>query len=262
MKDLLCTTDLTKASETAIRHALYLGDRLGSRVSLMHVLGKNGRSDDDHALVAKAVEEQLGLIGADRLHLLMPEGDFMEEIISETGRGHHLLVMGTHGPHGLRQSLFGADILKIVRRSAVPSYVVQDQSPAEPELKRIVLPVAGHSDIHRLMDVVCLLAIACDAEVHIYQLMRPGENPSDALLANKLSMMQCLERDKVRHVEATIPATGFSLGFAGPTIEYARSVDADCIAIMSHASEEYRYIADAEKERMLANEAFIPVLCA
>jgi len=31
---------------------------------------------------------------------------------------------------------------------------------------------------------------------------------------------------------------------------------------MAKASDEFRYIADAEKERILANEARIPVICA
>ncbi|MEO5584342.1 MAG: hypothetical protein ABIQ75_02715, partial [Flavobacteriales bacterium] len=58
------------------------------------------------------------------------------------------------------------------------------------------------------------------------------------------------------------PSTSFSVGFSWPTIDYAKRVGAGCIAIMSVASDEYRYIADAEKERLLTNEPGIPVLCA
>jgi hypothetical protein len=54
----------------------------------------------------------------------------------------------------------------------------------------------------------------------------------------------------------------FSMGFAEQTIRYAQEIGAGCIAIMAKASAEYSYIADAEKERMLANEARVPVLCA
>lgn len=261
MKDLLCTTDLTQASETALHHALMLGDRLGARVSLLHVMGKQDRSQARQEEVRVAMEKQLIVAGGDRLRLLMPEGDFMEEIVSESGRGHHLLVMGTHGPHGLRQSLFGADILKLVRRAAIASYVVQAESKRDAGLARIVLPVAGHANISRLMDSLCMLAKSFDSEVHVYQLIRPGEQPSDELLKNKLAMMQRLQTDGVRYVEANVPATGFSVGFSGPTIDYAQKIGAGLIAIMAQASEEYRYIADAEKERILANEAKIPVLC-
>jgi hypothetical protein len=74
-------------------------------------------------------------------------------------------------------------------------------------------------------------------------------------------MLQRLEREGLRHLEVNEPSTVFSIGFAEPTIRYAEKVGAGCIAIMSHASDEYRYMADAEKERMLTNAAKIPVLC-
>ena len=45
MKDLLCTTDLTPASDAALRKALALADRMGTRVSLLHVLGKAERTE-------------------------------------------------------------------------------------------------------------------------------------------------------------------------------------------------------------------------
>jgi len=124
------------------------------------------------------------------------------------------------------------------------------------------MPVASHSEIDRLLDAVCMLAKAWGAEVQVFQLMRPGESPSDDLLRNKLRMLERLQREGIAHVEANEPSTRFSIGFAPATIEYASKVKAGCIAIMSHASEEYRYIADAEKERILANEPGIPVLCA
>lgn len=263
MKDLLCTTDLTPASETALVHALAIGDRLGARVTLLHVLAKAERDDERRRLVRETMERQIEKAGGnDRVRILLTEGDFMDDIATESASGHGLMVVGTHGPHGLRQSLFGADILKLVRRASTPSFVVQEASNVDRGMARIVLPVASHATIGRLLDAVCELARGYASEVHVYQLMRPGEQPSDELLQNKLTMLQRLDEEGIRRVEANVPQSGFSVGFSGPTIAYAKEIGAGAIAIMAHASEEYRYIADAEKERILANEARIPVLCA
>lgn len=262
MKDILCTTDLTPASDAALKQSLSLADRMGARVTLLHVLGKAERSDESRARAQATMEGQIENSGGTGVRLLLPEGDFMDTIVQESGNGHSLLVMGTHGPHGLRQSLFGADILKLVRKSHVPSFVVQAESNVDGGIGRIVMPVAGHASIDRLLEIVCSLAQGHASEVHVFQVMRPGENPSDELLANKRKMLDRLTEEGVRCVEANIPISGFSVGFAGSTVEYAKSVGAGCIAIMAHPSEEYRYIADAEKERLLANEARIPVLCA
>jgi nucleotide-binding universal stress UspA family protein len=262
MNDILCTTDLTAASDAALRHALVLADRLGDRVSLLHVASKAEHLQAER--VKEAMLAQVEQAGADagRVRLMITEGDFMSGIVQESAHGHRLLVMGTHGPHGLRQSFFGADILKLVRRSAIPSFVVQAGSATDGELNRIVMPVAGHDDIGRLIDQVCDLAKAFAAEVHIFQLVRPGEQPSDRLLANKLRMVERFGQEGIRHIEANVPSTAFSVGFAQCTIDYAQRIGAGAIAIMGHASDEYRYIADAEKERLLANAPQIPVLCA
>ncbi|MCB9165002.1 MAG: universal stress protein [Flavobacteriales bacterium] len=262
-KDILCATDLTPASDDAVRVATTIADRLSTRTTLLHVLNKNERNAEGREQVQAMMDAQVEKAGsAGRITPKLLEGDFMKAIAEETGQGHSLLVLCTHGAKGLRQNLFGADILKLVRHAATPAIVVQEGVRSEDLLKRIVMPVAGHSDIDDLLNAVVGLARAFAADVHVFQLVRPGEAPSDDLLANKLKMLRRLEDAGVRHTEANEPSTSFSVGFAQATIDYAEKVGAGALAIMAHASDEYRYIADAEKERMLTNGPRIPVLCA
>lgn len=263
MKDILCPTDFTGAAARAQRYATVIASRSAASITLLHVLDKHHQQEDAlskaSALMGSAADQLLKEV---RVNEVFREGDPLKQIIAEAQKGHTLMVVGTHGPRGLRQSLLGADILKLVRQVPVPSLVVQADSPAEVRMERIVLPVAGHADIHNLLDAVCWLAGLHGSEVHVYQVMRPGEEPSDRLLRNKVTMLEQLERQGVRHVETNVPSTVFSLGFAEQTIRYAQEIGAGCIAIMAKASDDYRFIADAEKERLLANAHHIPVLCA
>lgn len=258
-KDILCATDLTMASDQAVKAAHAIAEHLDARVTLLHVMDRKEQREQALAMMEQQVS---GARAGARTTYKLLDGNFMKSIAEESGQGHSLLVLCTHGVRGLRQNLFGADILKVVRHAATPSLVVQESTPIDKLLQRIILPVAGHADIDRLLDAVVALAKAYAADVHVYQLMRPGESPSDELLANKVKMLDRLKTEGVRHQEVNEPSTSFSVGFAEPTIRYAVGVDAGAIAIMSHASDEYRYIADAEKERLLANDAGIAVLCA
>lgn len=262
-KDILCATDLSPASDHALSAAHAIASHLGTKVTLLHVLNRSERDADGRDQVARTMEAQVQRAKA--AQLVSPkllDGDFMKRIAEESGHGHSLMVLATHGAKGLRQNLFGADILKLVRHSATPSVVVQEGFSTARLLQRIVLPVAAHADIDRLLDMVVALAQSFAADVHVYQLIRPGESPSEELMANKRRMLDRLKAANVRHEDVSEPSTTFSIGFAEPTIRYAERVNAGAIAIMAHASDEYRYIADAEKERMLANDALIPVLCA
>jgi len=262
-KDILCATDLTPTSDQAVRAAVLVADRINAQITLLHVLMKQERTSEgkDHVLDTMRAQAKKA-DGADRITPKLLDGDFMKRIAEETENDHSLMVVGTHGPRGLRQTLFGADILKLVRHSAIPSLVVQEGCATEHLMERIVLPMAAHSDIDRLLDLVCALAKAFASEIHLYQLMRPLEEPSDELLANKVKMLERMQAEGLRYVEVNEPSTAFSIGFAEPTIRYAERIGAGCIAIMARASDEFRYIADAEKERLLTNDARIPVLCA
>ncbi|MBL7955461.1 MAG: universal stress protein [Flavobacteriales bacterium] len=262
-KDILCATDLTPVSDAALRAAQAIAARFSTGVTLLHVLDRNERSAEGREKVSQAMNAQVANGGASaRITPKLLEGDFMKAIATESGEGHALLTLGTHGARGLRQNLFGADILKLVRHAATPSLVVQEGLNEAQLLQRIVLPVASHSEVDRLLDMVVALAKGFAADVHVYQLNRPGETPSPELLANKQKMIARLHAENLRHEEVNEPSTAFSIGFADATIRYAERVGAGAIAIMAHASDEYRYIADAEKERILANEPRIPVLCA
>ena len=263
MTDILCPTDFTPAAEKAMHFALRVAAREGSSITLLHVLDKHHEQSDAlssaSSLMGNSAEIAMASV---KVNEVFREGDPLKQIIAESQKGHSLMVVGTHGPKGLRQSLLGADILKLVRHVAVPSLVVQAGSHPESNIDRILLPVAGHDDISHLLDAVCDLAKGFNSEVHVFQIMRPGEQPSEKLLDNKRKMLYRLADAGVKHVEANVPSTIFSLGFAEQTIAYAKQINAGCIAMMAKASDEYRYIADAEKERMLMNDACVPVLCA
>ncbi|MBS1582207.1 MAG: universal stress protein [Bacteroidetes bacterium] len=261
--DILCPTDFTPAAETALAHATQLALRSGASITLLHVVDKHERRTSGlpelSARMDRAAQDALQQV---RVTEVLREGDPLKQIIAEAGKGHALMVAGTHGVHGLRQSLLGADMLKLVRHVDVPSLVVQERSTGTPGMARIVLPVSGHSDIAPLLDAVCYFARLHGSEVHVYQLMRPGEQPSEQLLKNKSRMVQRLAKEGIAHVEANEPSVVFSVGFAEQTIRYAEHIGAGAIAIMAKASDEYRWIADAEKERLLTNAPGIPVLCA
>ncbi|MEZ4806895.1 MAG: universal stress protein [Flavobacteriales bacterium] len=262
MNDILCPTDLTDTAMRGVLYADVIAARLHGSVSLLHVMGKHELKGDGRTNAKMRMDHHASLIKHAPVSRHFREGDFIHEIAMESRTGHALMVCATHGPHGLRQSLFGSDILTLVRKVAVASLVVQEQSPLPNVFSTIVLPVAGHDGIDGLLIAVTRLALAFDSEVHVYQVMRPGETPSDQLLGNKRRMLDHLAQASVRHIEVNEPSTAFSVGFAAPTIAYSERVGAGCIAIMSVASDDYRYIADAEKERLLTNGTGIPVLCA
>ena len=161
----------------------------------------------------------------------------------------------------LKQKLLGSDVLKLARKVTVPCIVVQEHASTN-SMGRMVMPVAGHKDVTGLLDAVCAVAKANGSEVHVFQAMRPMDQPSEQLLNNKRDMLYRLQAEGIAHVEANVPPETFSIGYAQHIIGYAKKVGAGLIAVISDPSPDMTHMADAEKERMLFNDAHIPVLCA
>ena len=262
MNNILCPTDLTDTALKGIHYAGMMAKRFNGGVTLLHVLEKSETKGDGPSKAEAALEAQRAKLADVKVNMHLSEGEFIQEITEASIMGHALMVCATHGLRGLKQSLFGAHILKLVRKVETPALVVQKNSPDINDFGTIVLPVASHTGIDHLLDAVCLVAKHFGSTVHIYQLIRPGEQASEELNRNKVRMANRLATEEISHKLVEEPSHAFSVGFSSPTIEYAKRVHAGCIAIMSVASEEYRYIADAEKERLLTNEYGIPVLCA
>lgn len=262
MNNVLYPTDLSETAQRGMAYAEHMAARFIGSVSLLHVLDKHAAKGKGAQQAKEVLEAHRAMLDLAPVDVLLREGEFMQEIAEESKSGHVLMVCSTHGPRGLKQSLFGANILKLVRKVAIPTLVVQKHSPQPNTFSTIVMPVGSHTAIDRLLDAVSFVAKHFGSKVHIYQLIRPGEDASPELLGNKSRMVNRLAAEGIPHKIVEEPSHSFSVGFSWPTIEYAQRIGADCIAIMSVSSEEYRYIADAEKERLLTNEPGIPVLCA
>lgn len=260
--NILCPTDLTLAADVALTYAGSIAKHAPGNVTLFHALSKKDAKNGVD--MRKSHAGNLDTLAKQGVQVteVQREGPYLKEIVTEAGNGKAMMVVGTHGVQGLRQEMLGSDMLKLVRQVPVPTLVVQLYASRKVDMRRIVMPVAGHDDITPLLDAVCFLAKAYGSEVDVYQQLIEGDATSNALLRNKSKMIERLGKEQIKHHEVNEPVGKFYKGFAVRTIRHAHKVGAGCIAIMAQASGEHKKIADQEKQEMLTNEKGIPVLCA
>ncbi|MBZ0206353.1 MAG: universal stress protein [Flavobacteriales bacterium] len=261
--NLLCPTDLTLAADVALSYSGHIAECSSGEVTLFHALSKKDAQGGgvDLKKAHTATLDQMASHGV-KVSEVQREGAFMKEIIAESRNGYSMMVAGTHGVRGLRQEMLGSDMLNLVRMVAVPTLVVQVYSPRKVNMERILMPVAGHDDISPLLDAVCSVAKTCGSHVDVYQQLVEGQTTSNALLTNKVKMLDRLAKEGIKHAEVNEPVEKFYEGFVLRTIRHARNTGVDCIAIMAHASGEHKKIADKEKQELITNELGVPILCA
>ncbi len=262
-KKIIVPTDFTKVAGQALRQAVAIASHAGWGVTLLHVTEepkeKAEAVREKLRQEAEAATQRTGV----QVGWMLGEGGILDAIpdaVSE--KEFDLMVIGTPGPHGIRQMIFGADIVKLIARIPIPVLVVQEDSPLVERFSRIVLPVGSHATFGKAVEAVLLLAGIYDSEVHLYSIHKPGFEWPMQMLTNIDETKELLERHNIRMVRVKEEQDVFSQGFAKQTLKYARSIGAETIWMMAIPSDDYYYLAQAYKEAMLLNEHRLPILCA
>jgi len=113
----------------------------------------------------------------------------------------------------------------------------------------------------RLAESLIPLLKSNQAEVVVYTIRRPMEELSDALVQNRKQALELLNSAGISCTLVEEESHVVSFGFAKQTLSYATENAVDLIGIVPHGSDEFTYMADAEKERFLTNDAGIPIWC-
>lgn len=257
---VLVPIDFTEASEVAVKQASLLKEEFELQLDLFHVVHELIESVEAESRMQFYVKDlrDEGIAS----NIIIEEGKVISSINAACAKGDYgLMVIGTHGPKGIRQMVMGSDILHLLKENPCPSIVVQQKSSPVDHFRRILLPVGSHHEYLELVQSTGVIAKASQSEVIIYMIQRPGEELAEDLLENKEVTIRRFKEYGVHYREVTEDMSVFSFGFAKQTLMYAEKNEIDLIAMMPHASHEHSYFADADKERIIMNEKGIAVLC-
>jgi len=265
---ILVPTDFTDVAECAINHAVSVAKTGKDHITLVHIVtadtkAKLKKEGKTLAALQAQLQEQCDTIFKQhgvKADYELPEGDIFTTI-GETARKRkaRLLVMGTHGVVGLHQKMMGAWAIKVTTSSPVPVVIVQHKKIAAHGYKKIVLPVDASKEVKQGIFYAILMAKQYDAEVKLY-----GKYESDEYIANQVKRnisfaKSFLAKNSVKHSEE-IAGKG---NHVKELLRYSARENADLIIIMTEKEADIviEFIIGPDNEKIINNEAEIPVLC-
>lgn len=269
MTKILVATDFSPASRNALHVACMIAQLSEDSVTLFHV--KNSYTKSLLADVDKNPEEldsymdDLSSTAAERFNVKcdykVQDGSIFSDINELASKQEYrFILLGTHGVKGIRQSLFGADILKIAGDAPVPVMAVPDKAEPSNFLEKIVFPYGGHTHFERKVKVVSFLAKLFDSEIHLYSVEREGMPISEETRLNIEKAREHFSSNGISHKMVSEKMEDFSIGFAHQTMRYAQSIQAKLIAVMASTSEKFAFISEVDKEALINNKEGIGVL--
>jgi nucleotide-binding universal stress UspA family protein len=264
MKKIFVPIDFTTTSEQSAKQAILIAKKANYPITLFHVITNESSNKGENAAVLDKLKERTETVIKNGVACdsNVATGNIFDEIPKAANQiENQLMVIGTHGIQGIKQKLLGADMLKLIRKVKIPCLVVQadcicrDYSP-------IIFPVGGHEGFETLVEATAMIAKLYGSEIHIYSVIRKGDEGTKKLRENTLLAIKYFEDNKIPCKRVQEESTVISGGYAKQTLQYANKVNAGLIAMMSVKTEEYYYFAQADKETMINNEFKIPVLCS
>lgn len=258
-KKILVPTDFTKVGDTAMNHAVTVAQATGAEIHVLHVIGDKKLISEARMkleTLASRVKEEYGM----QIHTIVRIGSIFEDIDDvSTEIDANMIIMGTHGMRGM-QFITGSRALRIVTDSSIPFIIVQERAIRETGYDDIVVPLDLHKETKQKLNLVADMAKYFDGRVH---LISPGE--TDEYLKNQLdrninyAKEFLTERGIPFDVHITEEKTS---GFVNAVTKYASKIDADLITIMNfYENSLIGIIGGGYEQKMITNEAQIPVLC-
>lgn len=266
---VLVPTDFTEVGNIAIEHAVGLAKLLDYKVVIFHVINKETKSKLKKAhesettiihkldVIAKEIKTKHKVV----TDHLVREGSIFSEIADVADEiGANIIVLGTHGKIGV-QHLVGSYALKVVTSSPVPVIVVQNK-PFDAGYMNIVLPLDDTLQSKQKVKWATYIAKQFKAQIHIIT-----PNNSDSLIAKKVQsnltqIKGFLEKNEVEFTEKKVVHKGGN--FAKQVVEYADSIKANLIAIMTNQEKLVKvpgFILGQWDEEIIYNSSKIPVMC-
>jgi nucleotide-binding universal stress UspA family protein len=259
---ILVPTDFSEVCENAIDHAVEAARMLNYKITLLHVINQDTRAFlkkeglGTEAIKTKLENRAAGIRKAHGLNVdtMAVEGSIFT-VIGEVAKkiGADLVYLGTHGKTGM-QHLTGSFALKVVISSPAPVIVVQNKS-FDKGYKQIVLPITSEAGPWEKTQWAVYISRQFGATIHIYQINTSDKGIIDAAQ----SIAEYFKKNNVAH---TLEVSEKVAGFSKHVLDYAASINADMIMIMTNPDLGFtKFILGTYDEEMIFNTAQIPVMC-
>ncbi len=257
VRPILVPWDFTDVAKNALLHAFQISLKDKNPIYLLNVVKEEKDLEVAQNELKKTQEDIIEKYDRS-VEVIAKEGSIFSTISDVALELDALMVlMGTHGIKGM-QKLTGSWALKVVASSKIPFIVVQGP-PKHDSYTNIVFPVDFRKESKQKLQWVGYLAKSFNSTVHIFV-----PRTSDELLAKKINTNLEYAKKYLENKDITYEITqSMAKGtFAKQTLDFARYIDADMIAIVITKDLTINdYIFGAEEQKIIANNMEIPVMC-
>lgn len=180
-----------------------------------------------------------------------------EEIVNQAeSYKESMIAASTHGASGFEEFFIGSNAFKIISATTRPVLAIR-KGPVPSEIRKIVLPIDVMPETRQKVPITAEIAEIFGAEVHIVEVSTSRSiKVHKRLAAYSKQVSNYLKSKNIPVIYHTMVGDNV----ADMTVEYANSVNADLISIITEQQSSITNLILGNYAQQILNKATIPVL--
>ncbi|NOX45629.1 MAG: universal stress protein [Chlorobi bacterium] len=268
MKQIIVAIDFSKCSVHALEYAITIANTLDANIIMTWVDINDGadrafQEIENHPrkeivnnfeeLVQKYDKKLKG-----ELTYKIRKGKVYFEIANQAKYSDATLVIaGTHGVSGFEEFWIGSNAYRIVSHAPCPVITVRADYESTRSIKTIVLPIDSTLESRQKLPFTSKIAKLFDSKIHVISLYSTNIKAIRNRIDNYTNqVVKFLKEENVDHMVKKVEAENIT----NSTINYAKSVDADLISIMTEQETSASNLFLGAYAQQMVNHSPIPVL--
>jgi len=267
MKTIIVPMDFSNESLTGLTLAIMMANKTGANIQMVHVLSQNENINSEllekqHELAKMKFEKVLkkylekSNLKID-LSYTIKAGKIFREIadLGDTFEDS-LTILSTHGESGFEELYIGGNAYKIISHSRNPVITVRRTKPAT-NINEIVLPLDITFQTREKVPYTVELAKLFNSKIHIITVTTTSAKSIEEKLHQYADQVaKYIEYHKIPYLIKHLQGDNIT----DITLDYARSVNADLISIMTEQEKSVSNLLLGSYAHQMINKAYIPVL--
>lgn len=268
MKEIIVAIDFSKGSVHALKYAITIANTVEANIQMVWVYKPESvdtvyskTEDFTKEEVKKRFDEIVKKYSKclkGKLEYKIRKGKVYQEIVNQAKYSDaYMIVAGTHGASGFEEFWIGSNAYKIVTSASCPVITVRENFKLKDSFTKIVLPIDSTLESRQKVPFASQLAKSFGAEIHLLAVYSTSIKSIHKLVDSYVKQVEdYLENNKVKFVKHSLEADNVT----NTTIEYAKTIDADLIAIMTEQETSAANIWLGTYAQQMVNHSQFPVL--
>lgn len=180
-----------------------------------------------------------------------------EEVVNQAeSYKESMITASTHGASGFEEFFIGSNAFKIISATTRPVIAIRKGGVPD-DIRRIVLPIDNMPETRQKVPLTAEIASLFGAEIHVVEVASSHSSKVHRRLnAYSKQVSNYLKGQDIPIVNKTI----YGDNVADITVEYANSIQADMISIMTEQKGSITNLILGNYAQQVLNRATIPVL--